>query len=77
MHEEPRNKSWHNVFPRRMDDVGLDNEVFVQELRPEGVVGVDAANFGCGEVDLLGFFVFKECINCLVVREVKFRFEYV
>ena len=56
-----------------MDDVGLHDEVFIKELRPVGVVGVYSSNFGCGEVDLLGFFVFEECINRLLVREVKFR----
>ena len=56
-----------------MDDVGLHHEVLVQELRSVDVVRVDPADFGCGEVDLLGFFAFEERINCLLVRKIQFR----
>ena len=57
------------MFPRRMDDVGLHHEVFIKELRPVGVVGMDAANFRCGEVDLLGFSFSKNASTaCWSVR---------
>jgi hypothetical protein len=37
-----------------VDDVGLDGEVRVDEIRRERVVGVDAADFGCGQEDVIG-----------------------
>ena len=32
-----------------MDQVGLDREVLVDEVRPVGIVGVDAADLGGGD----------------------------
>ena len=37
---------------KRVDHVSLHHQVLVDELGRVGVVGVDAAYFGCGQVDL-------------------------
>lgn len=55
----------------RIDDVGLDHEVFVDEFGGVGVVGVDAADFGCGEVDLIGFFLGEEGANGSLIGEIE------
>jgi hypothetical protein len=37
-----------------VDDVGLDHQVLVDELGRVGVVGVDAADLGRGQIHLVG-----------------------
>ena len=32
-----------------VDDIALNHQVFVNEIRGVGVIGVDAANFCCGK----------------------------
>lgn len=56
-----------------MDDVGFDHQVLVDEFGRIAVVGVDAANFGRGEVDLLGLLFGEEGVDCLLLGEVEFH----
>ena len=61
----------HVVGVRGLDDVGFDHQVFVDELRRVGVVGVDAADLGSGEVDLFGLFGSKEGVDGSLVGQIK------
>jgi hypothetical protein len=54
-----------------VDDVGFDHQVLVDELGWVGVVGVDAADLGSGEKDLIGLFRFEEGAHGSLVREVE------
>ena len=53
--DEPRNSSFSTPAAlRRVDDVGLDHQVVVEEVGRVGVVGEDAADLGRGEEDHVG-----------------------
>lgn len=54
-----------------MDDVGLDDQIVVDELGRVGVVGVDAADLGCGQEDVVGALAFEEGADGLLVHEVQ------
>jgi hypothetical protein len=53
MQDEPSRISFSTPVPAgcRLDDVGLDDQVVVEELGRIGVVGEDAADLGRGEDD--------------------------
>ena len=54
MQELPRNRSLLTPEPvRRIDDVGLDGQVVVNELRRIGRVGQDAADFCRSQEDVV------------------------
>ena len=55
----------------RLDDVGLHHQVLVDEVGRVGVVGMNAADFGSGQVDLVGFFLGEEGLHCGLVRQVE------
>ena len=40
-----------------VDDVVLDGKVFVDKIGAVGIVGVDAADPGCGEKDVVGLLL--------------------
>lgn len=61
----------HAIAVGRIDDVGLDHEVFVDEFGGIGVVGMDATNFGCGEVDLIGFFLGEKGADGGLIGEIE------
>lgn len=54
-----------------VDDVGLDHQIFVDKLRRVGVVGMDAADSGRGEIDLVGLFFFEEFLDSGLVGEIE------
>src|SRR5450830_1511801 len=56
-----------------MDDVGLHHQVLVNELGQIGVVGMNAAYFGGGQIHLVWLFGFKKCLNSGLVGEVELR----
>ena len=58
------------VLKSRVNHVGLHHQVLVDELGRVGVVGVDAAYFGSGQVDLGGLLFFKESLHGGLVSEV-------
>jgi hypothetical protein len=62
----------HANPPGFVDDVGFDHQVLVDEFRRVGVVGVDAANLGGGEVDLVGLFGFEKGAHGGLIGEVEF-----
>jgi hypothetical protein len=55
-----------------VNDVGLDHQVLVDELGRVAVVGVNAADFGGGQVNLVGAFLGKEGIDGRLIGEVEF-----
>jgi len=55
----------------RMDDVGLDHEVFVDELSPVGAVGTYAADFGRGQHHVIWFFPVKIILHIFLPDEVQ------
>jgi len=61
----------HAHAPGLMDDVGFDHHVLVDEFGRVGVVGVDAADLGGGEVDLAGLLGFEEGAHGGLVGEVE------
>lgn len=60
----------HAVPESRVNHVGLHHQVLVDELGRVGVVGVDAAYFGGGHVNLGGLFLGKEGLHGGLVGEV-------
>ncbi len=57
----------------RVNHVGLHHQVLVDELGRVGVVGVDAADFGGGQVHLGGLFLCKEGLHGGLVGQVQLR----
>jgi len=55
------------VLVGRVDDIGLDHQVLVDEVGWVGVVGVDAPYFGCCQVDLVWFFTGYELVDLLLI----------
>jgi hypothetical protein len=55
-----------------VDHVVLDAEVFVDEVSAIGIVGVDAANPGRGEEDVVGLFCSEEIECGTLVEQVEF-----
>ena len=60
------------VAEGRVDDVGLHHQVLVDEFGRVGIVGVDAAHLGSGQVDLVGLFCNKKGANGGLVSQVQF-----
>ena len=72
MQEEPRKSSRRTPPPvGGVDHVALDGEVLVDELGREGVVGVDSADLGGGQVDLVRSLGFHEFPDGRLVEEVE------
>ena len=63
----------HAVAEGRVDDVGLHHQVLVDEFGRVGVVGVDAAHLGGGQVDLVGLLRREEGAHGSLVGKVQFR----
>ena len=61
------------VYKCGIDDIGLDHEVVVDELRRVSVVGVDAADPGSREVDLLWRLGGEELTYGVLFGEVELR----
>ena len=55
-----------------MDQVGLDHEVVIEEVRPVDVVGVDAPHLGRGDEDVGGPFAFHHGADGGLVPQVEF-----
>jgi hypothetical protein len=55
-----------------VDDVVLDGEVFVDEVGAVGVVGVDAADAGGGDENVVGLFGLEEVEGGALVEEIEF-----
>jgi len=54
-----------------MDDIAFHHQVLVNKLGGEGVVGVYAADFGGGEIDLVKFCAGKKGIDGLLVQQIQ------
>ena len=54
-----------------VDDVVLDGEVFVDEVGAVGVVGINAADPGGGDEDVVGLFGLKEVEGGALVEEIE------
>jgi hypothetical protein len=54
---------FHAIAKCSIDHVGLHHQVVVDEFSRVGVVGMDAADFGSSQVDLVGLFLCKEVLN--------------
>ncbi len=63
----------HAAAEGGVDDVGLDHQVFVDELGGIGVVGVDAADLGRREVNLVRALGEEELVNAPLVDQIEFR----
>lgn len=61
------------MFERGGDDVGLDLEVDGQEIGGVGFVGVDAADFGGGEDDVVGLVIGEEGVDGGLDGQVELR----
>jgi hypothetical protein len=61
----------HPVVESRVDDVGLHHQVVVDEVGRIGVVGMNATDLGCGQVDLAGALFGKEVLHRGLVAQVK------
>lgn len=55
-----------------VDEVGLDHQVLVDELGRVAVVGMDAADLGRGQIDLVDAMGGEEGIDRVLVGEVEF-----
>jgi hypothetical protein len=59
--------------PGGVDDVVLDREVLEKKVAGKIVVGLDAADLGCGKKHVFGTFGIEEAADLRLVGEVKFR----
>lgn len=57
--------------PGGMDDVRLDHEVFINELRRARSVGLDTPYLGRHQVDVFGPLFFKERLHRLLIPQVQ------
>lgn len=55
-----------------MDDIGLDHQIFVDELRRIGVVGKDAPDLGGCEKYVIRFFLSEKFVDRLLAGQVQF-----
>ena len=53
------------------DDVGLNGEVFGEEVRRSVAVRDDAANAACGEQNILGLLILEKYIYCSGIGEIE------
>jgi len=61
----------HPVPVCGIDHIALDHQVLEDELGRVGVVGVDAADFRGGEVDLVRPFRSEELPHCCLTRQIQ------
>ena len=54
-----------------MNNIGLNHQILVNELRRIAIVGMNTANFCRCQVDLCGLFTLKKCPNRRLTSEVK------
>ena len=54
-------------------DVGLHHEVVINKLSRVGVVGVNAAHLGCGQVHVVWLFLLKKLLHGGLVFQVQLR----
>jgi len=54
---------FHAMPVSRVEDVGFDHQILVDEVGAVGVVGVDAADPGGGGKDIFRLFFFEERAN--------------
>jgi hypothetical protein len=54
-----------------MNDVSLDNQIIVDELRRVCIVGPNAANSCCGKKNILGLFFFKKTLHICLAFQIK------
>ena len=57
--------------PGTLNNVGLDFEVFQQEVGWVGVIGKDPSHFGCGKNNHIGFVGCHPLINRASIEEIK------
>ena len=73
MQDEPRNKQLlYAMLPRRVNDVGLDDQVVAKKLGWIRVVGVNAADLRGRQVHLVDIISGKPCIYFRLVAEIQF-----
>ena len=73
MQDEPRNsRRLTPAFPGRVDDVGLDGEIVADEFGRIFVVGVDAADLGGGEEDVVGLLLLEEGVHLCLIGQIQF-----
>jgi hypothetical protein len=56
-----------------VDDVVLNSEVLDEKVARKIVVGLDAADLGCGKKDILRTFGIEEAVDLKLVGKVEFR----
>ena len=61
----------HACLVGAVDDVGLDGQIGVDEIRRVCVVGVDASDFGGGQKDVTWPFVLEERTHLRLIHEVQ------
>ena len=62
----------HAGFVRRADQVALQHEVVLQEVGAPDVVGLDAADLGRGDEDVLRLLIRQELKHRTLVLQVEF-----
>ncbi len=58
-------------FPGRVNDIGLDNQVIVDELRRVCIVGPNTAYLCGGKKNILGLFLFKKTLHICLAFQIK------
>jgi hypothetical protein len=54
-----------------VNDIGLDNQIIIDELRRIGFVGPDSAYLGRGKENILGLFLFKKTFHICLAFQIK------
>lgn len=62
---------WRTALAGRMNYIGLHNQIFEDELRRIGVVGMDTADFGRSQIHLVWFFSLHKVPDRLLVQQVQ------
>ena len=61
----------HAIAEGRVDDISLHHQVLIYEFGWVDVVGMNAAHFGGGQVNLVGLFFSKERVDGGLVCQVQ------
>ena len=67
-----KKKLLHTCPTAALDDIRLHDEVVVEKVAPQSVVGMDATNFGGGEVNVPGLGLGQKRHHRLLVPQIQF-----
>src|SRR3569623_639375 len=61
----------HVCQVRSMNEIGLDYQVLIYELRTRDVIGLYAPYFGCGNKDVVGFLLLEKGVDADLIQQIQ------